>query len=102
MEYLFIQQETDLPIILNLFKEFKLLSKQELVYRYNNNVRIGIVGSQAQAQMLIALYNAFNLSFGSSPIKIENNVIISLTGKIQLNGENWIYDNNLKQSVCNI
>lgn len=92
MEYLFIQQETDLPIILNLFKESKLLSKQELVYRYNNNVRIGIVGSRAQAQMLIALYNVFNLSFGSSPIKIENNVIISLTGKIQLNGENWIYE----------
>ncbi len=102
MEYVFIQQETDLPIILKLFKEFKLLSKHELVFRYNNNVRIGIVGSRAQAQMLIALYNAFNFSFGSSPIKIEDNVIISLTGKIQLNGENWIYDNNLKQSICNI
>ena len=102
MEYIFIQQETDLPIILNLFKEFKLFSKQELVFRYNNNVRIGIVGSRAQAQMLIALYKAFNLSFGSSPIIIQDKVIISLTGKIQLNGENWIYENNLKQSVCNI
>lgn len=102
MEYLFIQQETDLPIILNIFKVFKLFLKQELVFRYKNNVRIGIVGSRAQVKMLIALYNAFNLSFGFSHIKIENNVIISLTGKIQLNGENWIYDNNLKQSICNI
>lgn len=102
MEFVFIQQKTDLPIILNLFNEFKLFSKQELVFRYNNNVRIGIVGSRAQAQMLIALYKAFNLSFGSSPIKIEDNVIISLTGKIQLIGGNWIYENNLKQSVCNI
>jgi hypothetical protein len=93
MEYVFIQQETDLPIFLKLFKEFQLFSKQDLVFRYNNNIRIGIVGSRAQAQMLIALYNAFNLSFGSSPIKIQNNLIISLTGKILLNGENWIYEN---------
>jgi hypothetical protein len=91
MEYVFIQQETDLPIIINLFKEFKLFSKQELVFRYNKNVRIGIVGSRAQAQMLIALYNAFNFSFGSSPIKIEDNIIISLTGIIQLKGEYWKY-----------
>lgn len=102
MEYVFIQQETDLPIISNLFKEYKNFSKQELVFRYNNNFRIGIVGSRAQAKMLIALYNAFNLSFGSSPIKIEDNIIISLTGKIQLNGESWLYENNLKQSICNI
>jgi hypothetical protein len=41
--------------------------------------------------MIVALNLAFTKSFGSSPIKIDKNVIISLTGKIELNGENWNY-----------
>ena len=48
MEFVFIQQKTDLPIILNLFNEFKLFQKQRVGFRYNNNVRIGIVGSRVK------------------------------------------------------
>ena len=48
----------------------------------------------AQAQMLVALNNAFGVTFGKSPIKIEDNIIISLTGKIELIGEEWQYSNN--------
>ena len=93
MEYLFIQREGDKAEIFKLYNEFKLLSKLDLVHRYNTTVAIGIVGAHAQGQMLVALYHAFNFAFGYSPINIEENVIISLTGKIQLNDANWIYEN---------
>jgi hypothetical protein len=55
-------------------------------------VAIGIVGAHAQGHMLVALYHAFNFAFGNSPINIEENIIISLTGKIQLDDANWIYE----------
>jgi hypothetical protein len=93
MEHVFIQRAGDKAEILKLYNEFKLLSKLDLVHRYNTTVAIGIVGAHAQGQMLVALYHAFNFAFGYSPINIEENVIISLTGKIQLNDANWIYEN---------
>ena len=94
MEYLFIQRPGDKEKIMELLIEFKQCSKQELVARYNRTVEVGIVGVHAQAQMLVALYNAFKSSFGKSPIKVEENTIISLTGTIVLIGEEWQYSTN--------
>jgi hypothetical protein len=96
MEYLFIQRPGDREKIIELLIEFKECSKEELISRYNSTVEVGIVGVHAQAQMLVALYNAFNTAFGKSPVKVEENIIISLTGKIELNGEDWQYSINPK------
>ena len=96
MEYLFIQRLGDREKIMELVGKFKKNSKQELVTHYNSSVTTGIVGVHAQAQMLVALNNAFGTTFGKSPIKIEENSIISLTGKIELIGEEWQYINNPK------
>lgn len=96
MEYLFIQRPGDKEKIMELLIEFKQCSKQELVARYNRTVEVGIVGVHAQAQMLVALYNAFKTAFGKSPIKVEENSIISLTGTIVLIGEEWQYSTNPK------
>ena len=95
MEYLFIQRPGDREKIMELLGNFKKNSKQELITQYNSSVKTGIVGVHAQAQMLVALNNAFGATFGKSPIKIEDN-IISLTGKIELIGEDWQYSNNPK------
>lgn len=96
MEYLFIQRPGDREKIMELLGNFKKNSKQELITQYNSSVKTGIVGVHAQAQMLVALNNAFLATFGKSPIKIEDNIIISLTGKIELIGEDWQYSNNPK------
>jgi hypothetical protein len=95
MEYLFIQRVGDREKIIELIKEFKQYSKEELITRYNTTVDVGIVGVHAQAQMIVALHQAFRASFEKSPIKIVDNAIISLTGKIELIGEDWQY--NTKQ-----
>lgn len=91
MEYLFIQRSGDREKIMESLIEFKLCSKQDLVSRYNRSVEIGILGVHAQAQMLIALRSAFITAFGKAPINIEENIIISLTEKIELIGEDWQY-----------
>jgi hypothetical protein len=96
MEYLFIQRPGDREKIMGFLGNFKKNSKQELVTHYNSSVTTGIIGVHAQAQMLVALNNAFGATFGKSPIKIEENSIISLTGKIELIGEDWQYSNNPK------
>ena len=89
MQYVFIQRPGDREKIIELAATFKLKSKQELVESYNNSVKVGIVGVHAQAQMLVALHNAFKNAFGKSPITIEENIIISLTGKIILIDDEW-------------
>lgn len=76
MEYLFIQRPGDKEEILELLNNFKEYSKEELIEDYNKAVEIGIVGSRAQAQKLIALNITFKTIFISSPIKIENNILI--------------------------
>jgi hypothetical protein len=92
MEYLFIQRVGDREKIIAQLNEFKTCSKEELLARYNRTVEIGIVGSHAQAQMIVALHQAFRAAFEKSPIKIVDNAIISLTGKIELIGEDWEYN----------
>lgn len=91
MEYVFIQRPGDKEEILELLNNFKEYSKEELIEDYNKAVEIGIVGSRAQAQKLIALNITFKTIFSSSPIKIENNILIRLTDKIELDGNNWHY-----------
>lgn len=93
MEYLFIQRKGDLEKITELLNEFKQYSKEELVFRYNRTDEVGIVGVHAQAQMIVALYQAFKFAFKRSPINIVDNAIISLTGEIELIGEDWQYSN---------
>jgi hypothetical protein len=91
MEYLFIQRAGDREKIMELLIEFRQCSKEELVFRYNRTVEIGIVGVHAQAQMIVTLNQAFKVAFEKSPIKIVDNAIISLTGKIELIGDDWQY-----------
>jgi len=96
MQYLFIQRSGDSEKIMKLLGNFKKNSKQELVSQYNSSVTTGIVGVHAQAQMLVALNKAFEATFEKSPIKIVENSIISLTGKIELISEEWQYITNPK------
>lgn len=91
MEYLFILKPSEKSIILDLISDLKKCSQEVLVEDYNKAVEIGILGSRAQAQRLIALNVAFKTHFSKSPIKIENNILIRLTDKIELFDNDWRY-----------
>ena len=93
LEHVFIPRTGDRERVIELYENLKKSSKAELVASYNNAVRIGIVGAHAQAIRLIALNWSFKDVFQKSPIKIEDNVLISLTGAIDLKDDDWEYQN---------
>lgn len=93
MEYVFIQRQGDKEAVKELIDSFKKLSKIDLIKEYNSEVKIGIVGSHAQAQRIVALNIVFMSIFRKSPIKVEQNLIISLTGMIGLKNHDWYYLN---------
>lgn len=94
MEYLFIQRQGDRDQILNWYDQLKLLSKSALVDRYNQVVQLGIVGSHAQAQMIVAMHHVFITVFGQSPIVIQDNVLLQLSSHIVFQGEQWQFITN--------
>jgi hypothetical protein len=91
LEHLYIQRTGDRERVIELYENLKKSSKAELVASYNNTVRIGIMGAHAQGLHLIALNRSFLDAFQKSPIKIENNMLISLTGAIELKDDGWEY-----------
>ena len=91
MEYLFIQRKGDKEAIACLLQEYRELSKLALVTEYNQAQKIGIVGSHSQAQRLVAIHLAFKAVFNSSPIIIEQPLIIRLSGAIAFVNGNWVY-----------
>jgi hypothetical protein len=99
MEYLFIQREGDKEAIACLLQEYRQLTKLGLVAQYNQAQKIGIVGSHAQAQRLVALHLAFKAVFENSPIIIEQQLIIRLSGAIELENNIWLFQGRKEKSL---
>ena len=90
MKQVYIQRKGDRELLIEYYKKFKTLSNKELIKSYNNSVDLGIVGVHAQGLHLIAKRKVFMERFGKSPIKLEANIIISLSNKIKLKSKNYI------------
>lgn len=96
MEQIYIQRKGDRKELFKYRDMFMVYSNKQLIESYNNSVDTGIVGAHQQALYLIALKKVFNIRFGKSPIKIEDNIIISLSGKIVQEGESYVELLNVK------
>ena len=84
MIYILIQQPGFKERFLANLNTFKAQTSEELIIRYNSSVKTGIVGVYAQAFMLVGLRHEIKKRFGVSPIKLEENMILSLTGKVEI------------------
>ena len=91
MKHVFISREGDKEQFVKNFESIKKLSNQDLIEKYNNAVDSGIVGVHAQALHLLALRKVFIERIGKSPIVIEDDIVISLSGKID--SKYLIFDN---------
>ena len=80
MEYVFIARKDDAETFNKFYKSLEGLPNETILDQYNKQVEIGIVGVHAQALKLLALRKVFLERFGESPIHLEDDVIISLTG----------------------
>ena len=89
MKHIYIPRTGDRELLIEFYKKFRTLSNQELIDSYNSSVDLGIVGAHAQGLHLIAERKVFMERFGKSPIKIEDNIIISLSKKIKLKSKNF-------------
>ena len=81
MKYVFISRKGDQETFKKFFRDLEFLPNETLLDQYNRQVDIGIVGVHAQALKLLALRKIFLERFGESPILLEDDIIISLTGK---------------------
>ena len=99
MEYVLIQKTGFKELYLNELKKLELFPSSELVKLYNKQVDIGIVGVYRQAVFLAALRKLFIERFNQSPIKVRENILVSLTGKVREQGGGLCYVNGepLKQ-----
>ena len=91
MKYILIQKPGFKEKYFEHLDEFKYQSSEELISIYNQNVRTGIVGVYAQAIMLVAIRFEIKRRFGVSPIKLKDNMILSLTGKVKISNGKLIY-----------
>ena len=62
--------------------KIKNLKNEDLIDQYNEQAILGILGVHAQALKLLELRKAFIKRFDKSPILIEDDIVISLMGKI--------------------
>jgi hypothetical protein len=92
MKYVLIQQPGFKERCLENLETFKAQTSEELIDRYNSSVKTGIVGVYAQAIMLVALRHEIKRRFGVSPILLEDNVILSLTGKVEIRDGDLVYE----------
>ena len=92
MKYVLIQKPGFKERCLENLETFKVQTSEELIDRYNSSVKTGIVGVYAQAIMLVALRYEIKRRFGVSPILLEENMILSLTGRVEIREGELVYE----------
>ena len=92
MKYILIQQPGFKERFLERLEAFKAQTSEELIDLYNSSVKTGIVGVYAQAIMLVALRHEIKRRFGVSPILLEDNMILSLTRRVEIQDGDLVYE----------
>lgn len=90
MEQLYIPRKGDRERVQENLEYFKAKTNQELIDSYNDSVNVGIVGDHGQGLHLIAMRIEFLKRFDKSPVILQENIIISLSGKIKLQGNTYV------------
>jgi hypothetical protein len=78
VEYIYLPRHQDNNLLDELISKYTVYGKQQIIKMCRNAVRIGIVGSHSQAIHLIALNIVAKRVIGKSPVRIENNSLISI------------------------
>ena len=92
MKYILIQRPGFKERYINEINKLNKSTSEQLIQLYNANVKTGIVGVHAQAIMLVALRHVIKSRFGVCPIKIEDNIILSLTGSVIISDDKLFYE----------
>ena len=99
MKYVLIQKPGFKERCFEHLETFKAQTSEELIDRYNSSVKTGVVGVYAQAIMLVALRHEIKRRFGVSPILLEEIMILSHTGKVEIRDKELVYEDG-GEVVC--
>ena len=84
MKYVFISRKVDPEAFKAFYDNLKFVSNENLLKQYNRQAELGIDGVHAQALKLLAMRKVFLERFAESPIFIEDDIVISLSGKKEI------------------
>jgi hypothetical protein len=99
LSYMLIQQKGFKEKFISQVESFQQTTSIELIDRYNSSVKTGIVGVYAQAVMLVALRHVIKNRYGASPVKLKDNLIVRLTGEVEIKEDKLFYLSSGK-AVC--
>jgi len=91
LQYMLLEKPGDREFAIKMLSAYTQLDNAGLIEAYNSAWKVGIIGSHLQAVSYYALHVALKRRFGASPILIEDEIILSLTDPIDLNGDSWKY-----------
>ena len=63
---------------------------EELISEYNDQCRLGFTGVYAQAIHVLALHQQLKRRFGSGPLLITDNSILTFGGCVTWDGTGWV------------
>ena len=63
---------------------------EQLIEAYNVESRLGFTGVYAQAIHVLALHQHLKARFGSGPLVIEDNAVLTMSGPVRWDGVTWV------------
>ena len=66
------------------------LSDEAIINEYNAQCRRGFTGVYAQAIQVLALHQQLKRRFGSGPLSITDNALLTLSGCVAWDGTGWV------------
>jgi hypothetical protein len=94
LHYVISPQQGDRERIQEYIERYEQFSREELIDSYNKAWKLGLVGVRAQALSYLALSRVFDRVFGRSPIRFEDELVLSLTQPIVAVGDSWEFINH--------
>ena len=89
MKGIYVSRATDQESFNHYYTDLMHESNQNLIDEYNKQAKLGFVGVHQQIVYLLALRKAMNIRFGKSPITIENDIVVGMSGQIYLMGNSY-------------
>ena len=73
---------------------------EQLIEAYNAESRLGFTGVYAQAVHVLALHQHLKARFGTGPLVIEDNAVLTMSGPVRWDGVTWVPDGPVPEKVA--
>ena len=89
-EYVLIQRPSLPKEIAAVTARLEYLDDERIVQAYNVQCHLGFTGVYAQAIYVLGLHQQLFLRFGSSPLGIKHNCLLTMQGCVKWDNGDWV------------